>query len=228
MNSSLSMAVRRPWQESLPRAVRTALLVAPLLVLGVAAASCGGDDEASDAVDTYSGYVVDPPLDVADVTLPRADGSGDVSMAAPEGGLRLVYFGYLSCPDVCPTTLSDVKRAMAELPPQNRNRVEVGLVTVDPARDDSGRLNDYLGNFVEDGDAMRTDDPEELQNAASAFGANYQLTTNDDGEVEVAHTAELYAVDDSGTVVMAWPFGTSHESLARDLESLLVTEGTPT
>ena len=45
--------------------------------------------------------------------------------------------------------------------------------------------------------------------------------TNAEGDVEVSHTGELYAVDDSGTVVMQWPFGTTYESLARDLRSLL-------
>ncbi|MEZ5267755.1 MAG: hypothetical protein R2789_04015 [Microthrixaceae bacterium] len=47
------------------------------------------------------------------------------------------------------------------------------------------------------------------------------MTTNEEGEIEVSHTGELYAVDDTGTVVMQWPFGTSYESLTRDLRSLL-------
>ena len=78
-----------------------------------------------------------------------------------------------------------------------------------------------MTNFVEDGQALRTEDDTVLRSAADAFGANYNVETNAEGDVEVSHTGELYAVDDSGTVVMQWPFGTTYESLARDLRSLL-------
>ena len=86
-------------------------------------------------------------------------------------------------------------------------------------------LDGYVSNFVDDGVALRTDDDAALRAATDAFGANYEVSTNADGDVEVAHTGELYAVDDSGTVVMQWPFGTSYESLARDLRSLLGEAG---
>ena len=82
-------------------------------------------------------------------------------------------------------------------------------------------LDGYVTNFVDDGLALRTDDDAALRTVTDAFGADYEVTTDDDGDIEVSHTGELYAVDDAGTVVMQWPFGTSYESLARDLRSLL-------
>lgn len=193
-------------------ATACALAVASLI------GACGQNVEPEQI--TYSGYTVDPPTSVAEVALPAADGSGEVSMAAPEGDLRLLYFGYLSCPDVCPTTMSDVKNAVGQLPTKYHNSVHVGLVTVDPDRDSSEDLYAYLDNFVSDGDAFRTEDQDKLRAATGAFGANYEITMKSD-EIDVAHTAELYAVDDQGTVVMQWPFGTDSESLAQDLEALL-------
>lgn len=206
-----------------------ALSLSGLLVLGV---GCGGKQSsgsgattttsiAAEDVDTYSGYVVDPPVEVDEVVLPIADGSGDWKMVAQPGGLDLIYFGYTSCPDVCPTTMSDVRRVLAELPEEEADRIRVAMATIDPERDTPDVITDYVENFVKDGTALRTDDDTQLRAAADAFGANYEVATNDAGEVEVKHTGELYAVDDTGTVVMQWPFGTSSESLERDLRSLL-------
>jgi protein SCO1/2 len=220
------------------RPFRAAALVLPLLALTLLVASCAGDgdgsapdesgtgapgadDPGSGDPETYSGYVVDPPVKVDTVSLPVADGSGEFAMVAPPGGLEVIYFGYTFCPDVCPTTMADVRKAMAELPAAEAERVGVAMVTIDPARDTAEVLDGYVSNFVDDGVALRTDDDAALRAATDAFGANYDVTTNADGEVEVAHTGELYAVDDTGTVVMQWPFGTSYESLARDLRSLL-------
>ncbi len=222
----------------------TAALFVSLLALVLVASSCGGDDggaaseqgaESPDAdsgteaesgdPDTYSGYVVDPPVKVDTVSLPIADGSGEFPMVARPGGLEVVYFGYTFCPDVCPTTMADLRKALAELPAEEAERIGVVMVTIDPARDTAEVLDGYVSNFVEDGVSLRTDDDAALRAATDAFGANYEVTTNAEGDVEVAHTGELYAVDDTGTVVMQWPFGTSYESLARDLRSLLGEAG---
>lgn len=196
------------------------------VALPVAACSGSGDSAADGAaggeqVDTYSGYTVDPPPEVGDVSVPRADGSGDFVMAAEAGGLDIVYFGYTFCPDVCPTTMADVRKALAELPDDEAERVQVAMVTIDPARDTAELLDGYVTNFVPDGVALRTDDDAALRAVTDAFGADYSVETNDEGEVEVGHTAELYAVDDAGTIVMQWPFGTDYQSIARDLRSLL-------
>lgn len=202
------------------------VVVVAVAALPVAACS-GSEDSAADGaaggeqVDTYSGYTVDPPPEVGDVSVPRADGSGDFVMAAEAGGLDIVYFGYTFCPDVCPTTMADVRKALAELPDDEAERVQVAMVTIDPARDTAELLDGYVTNFVPDGVALRTDDDAALRAVTDAFGADYSVETNDEGEVEVGHTAELYAVDDAGTIVMQWPFGTDYQSIARDLRSLL-------
>lgn len=210
------------------RLLAVSLGTASILAVGCGSSNPSGSDEAgstpsneSDGVDTYSGYVVDPPVDVSGVTLPVADGSGEFQMVAEPGGLQLIYYGYTFCPDVCPTTMSDVRHTLADLPADEAERIEVAMVTIDPARDSPEVITDYVHNFVPDGTALRTDDDAQLRAAADAIGANYEVTTNEEGEIEVSHTGELYAVDDTGTVVMQWPFGTSYESLTRDLRSLL-------
>jgi protein SCO1/2 len=194
---------------------------------GADTARAGSGDGRTDEAPPFSGYTIEPAPDVSAVVVPKADGSGEVAMAAPAGGLHLVYFGYTACPDVCPTTMSDLRRALSTLEQSERSQVAVSMVTIDPARDQGAGFANYVSRFIADGAALRTDDPAALRGAADAFGADYEVTTNDEGEVEVSHTGELYAVNDQGQVVLRWPFGTDHESLARDLQSLLAVSGHP-
>ena len=68
---------------------------------------------------------------------------------------------------------------------------------------------------------MRTTDDAELQAAARAFGVEYSVIEGVDGNVEVAHSAFLFAVDESGEIRAVWPFGVESESITHDLESML-------
>src|SRR5688572_27494768 len=74
----------------------------------------------------YHGEPYDPPREV-DFTLPRADG-GEFQLNDYEGDVVVLYFGYTSCPDICPTTLFDLRRTMEELG-DKREDVTVAFIT---------------------------------------------------------------------------------------------------
>jgi protein SCO1 len=216
-----------PFRCARPRTAAVLVAVLALSALMTALPACRSDDGATASSSTstapkdFSGYTRSPVPSVQQVTLPAADGTPVSMPASAPGGLRIVYFGYTSCPDVCPTTMSDLKRALAKLPADERAKVQVDMVSIDPARDTAQKLSDYVTTFIPDATAVRTDDQAALRAATSAFGADYSVTTGSDGTPEVKHTADLYAVDDAGNIVMAWPFGTTSQSLATDLARLL-------
>ncbi len=189
-----------------------AVVVAVATALAVAA--CGGDEH------ELVGYTRDPAPVVDQVALPDASAGGEpFAFRGPAGGLLLVYFGYTNCPDVCPTTLANVRGARDDLG-DDATRVDLAMVTVDPDRD-ADVLTEYVQGFVPGGHAIVSDDDGTLRQAAEAFGVSYQVSTAPNGDVEVAHTDHLFAVDDSGTLVITWPSGTARDALAADLESLL-------
>ncbi len=207
---------RRRGASSVPTVV---LLAALLVVTGCTRST------------TLSGVVRADPLEVgavrlADVTDPglrgalTVDADGRVALVAPRGGLLLVYFGFLSCPDVCPTTLADVRSALGRLDTDDAARIEFAFVTVDPDRDGPEELDAYLRHFTPRFHALR-ESGVALDVALDAFLASARVEVAADGTVEVAHTGVLYAVDDRGIVVVEWPFGTSAESIAADLALLL-------
>jgi len=199
------------------KCIRNVVLAAVASALLLAA--CGDDD--ADAPATLSGIVRDPAPVVGDVELPDVSNDAAPFPMRADDGLLVVYFGYTSCPDVCPTTMSDLRRALEALPAADAARVDVAMITIDPARDDADVLTRYVQTFVPDGHALRTDDDALLRRAADAFGADYSVTYAADGTPEVAHTGFLYAVDDTGHMRVQWPFGTQADAIERDLALLL-------
>lgn len=189
--------------------------VAALLLVAITLVSCG-----SDVADAPTGMVRDPAPDVGAVALPDESVAGaPFSMRAETDGLLVVYFGYTSCPDICPTTLADLRYAVAELG-DDGDLVDVAMVTVDPGRDDGERLTAYIQTFFPGGHALRTDDDETLQAAADAFGAVYEVVESDDG-IDVGHSAFLYAIDSAGLIRLQWAFGVAAKDLQHDLKFLL-------
>ncbi|CAN5814392.1 SCO family protein [soil metagenome] len=194
------------------RAVATLIAVVAIVVV---AASCGG--EARELV----GYTRTPAPTVDVAELPDVSQGGEpFRFAADTGDLLVVYFGYTNCPDVCPTTMADLRRAIDELDDDRADRIEVAMVTVDPDRD-TDVLAEYVQSFVPHAHAIATGDAAALATVAAPFGVSYEVSEQPNGDVDVAHSTQLYVVDDAGSLVLTWPFGTTADDIAGDLKQLL-------
>jgi cytochrome oxidase Cu insertion factor (SCO1/SenC/PrrC family)/mono/diheme cytochrome c family protein len=174
-----------------------------------------------------AGIVREPAPTVDSTALPSLAHPGeDVEFrAASEAGVQVVYFGYTSCPDVCPTTMADLAVALRKLPAGMADRVETVFVTVDPARD-LDIAAEYAQSFVPDADAAGTLDEELLADAAEPFGVVYSVDEVD-GEVVVEHSPFLYLVNDEGELLVTWQFGESSDNIAADVEMFLERGGEP-
>lgn len=179
--------------------------------------SCASEDQQR----SLSGYQLDPAPSVAAFSLPDASASGtDFTFRAGDGHLLIVYFGYTSCPDVCPTTLYEVKKALQQVG-ESADEVDLAMVTIDPDRDTDEIITGYVQSFVAKAHALRTEDADALRVVANAFGASYSVTTVADGTIEVSHSGAMWLLDSSGTIVLVWPFGIPAEGIANDLQIIL-------
>jgi len=193
----------------------TRLLVAALALL-IFASACGAGAET-----TLAGYERNPEPAVGEFSLPAVNRDGeDFAFQADPGELLLVYFGFASCPDICPTTLADTRLAFSELG-DRASSLDLAVATIDPERDSEEIISSYVEAFIPSGVALRTDDQVALFEAAAAFGVFYEIATNDDGEIEVGHTPNLFVVDDAGALVLTWPFGVTTDDMVSDLTILL-------
>lgn len=209
--------------KSAQRAKRASIAVAASCVAlaGALISACGGDDA------TLRGMTREDPLDVSSVTVADVtdqgeygEHSGQFTMMARPGGLLVVYFGYTNCPDLCPTTLALVRAARRELG-SDADRIDLAMVTVDPDRDTPDVMNDYLSSFTDRFHALHPASLEELKAAEAAFLASSTIVVDASGEVEVGHSATAYVVDETGTVLVEWPFGVDKETMLNDFRILL-------
>jgi len=138
------------------------------------------------------------------------------------GKIVVIFFGYVHCPDVCPTTMADLAQVMTKLG-RDANKVQVLFVTVDPARDTREILAQYVPAFNPSflglyGDAAAT------AQAASAFAVQYKKQPTKSG-YNVDHSAGTFIVDDKGRVLLLAPFGQRADLMAEDIKLLLALGG---
>jgi protein SCO1/2 len=199
------------------------ILVATLIA--VIGASCS--DPAMDPEDRV-GYNRTPAPDVSQTVFVdySTDPSGEMfTPIANEGELLLMYFGFLSCPDVCPTTLAELSEALDAMPEEDAARISVGMVSVDPDRDEGTAISTYLDVFVDRHHGLLAADDASLAESAEVFGVLYEVEEHDPGDdsYDVGHSATVYVVDDAGLII--WELGFSADRdpqlTADTLESIL-------
>jgi protein SCO1/2 len=129
---------------------------------------------------------------------------GEFTPAALRGQWTLIFFGYTSCPDICPTTMLTLNRVTTAVQAAGGKKPSVVLVSVDPDRDDLQSLGEYVSYFDEEFLGVRGAD-RELQTLTSQIGVMYALDIADeDGNYEVAHSATIFLVDPEARIHAAF------------------------
>lgn len=172
---------------------------------------------------TFAGTVVQASEPAYDFELRSAEGL--VRLSDFRGKWVLLFFGYTSCPDVCPTTLADLARVM-ELLGRDAKKLQVIMISVDPKRDTPERLAEYVRYFHPSFVGL-TGTEEEIREVATRYGIffNYPQGTPDSGYI-VEHTASTLLIDPEGYLKVIFPStfgpdGITPEQMAADLKYLL-------
>lgn len=165
------------------------------------------------------GTEMSEPFPAPDFTLTYVDGR-DISISDFQGKIVLLYFGYTFCPDVCPSTLLDLKRAVNELGDEGEN-VQVMMVSVDPKRDTPEVVAEYAAHFHPTFIGLSGTE-EEIAQAAGLYGIYYEAHegTAESGYL-VDHTASVILIDKAGNFRATYSFGTTPEEFVHDLQILL-------
>ena len=114
------------------------------------------------------------------------------------GKYLLVYFGYTNCPDMCPTGLQSMSRALDQLK-MEADKVQPLFITVDPARDTVERLKEYDSSFHPKIIGL-TGTAEQISAVAKEYQVYYQKGEGDE-EYEVEHSSQIYLVNPAGDLV---------------------------
>lgn len=142
--------------------------------------------------------------------------AGPVRLSDFRGQPVVLFFGFTSCPDVCPTTLARLARAMRLLG-HDAGRVQVLMVTVDPERDTPAKLAEYTAAF----DARFVGlggTPAELDVVTARFGIHHAEGAGHEG---MSHTPNPLLLGPEGSLRAIWPPDIGAQEMAADLRALI-------
>ena len=169
---------------------------------------------------SFRGTAYGEPYPVApELELTRANGT-HFQLSETRGEVVALFFGYTSCPDICPTTMAELNQALEKLGDRS-DRVQVLFVTVDPQRDTSERVQEYVNHFNADFIGLSGS---ELELAAvwNDYGVFREIVdgTSAAGYL-VNHTARVTLIDQQGNLRVSFGFDTPVEDVVHDLDLLL-------
>lgn len=187
--------------------VRSALLIAVCIAL----AAC--QPQKFNSVD-ITGSSIGP-----DFSLPDHTGATR-KLADFRGKVVVMFFGFMNCPDVCPTTLSDMAAVKKKLG-RDGDRVQVIFVTLDPERDSAALLAQYVPAFDPTFLGLRGS-VEETAAVAKSFKIFYQKVPGADAtKYTLDHTAASYVFDPEGRIRLFVRYGIAADLVAADIKRLL-------
>jgi protein SCO1/2 len=167
----------------------------------------------------FRGTLYDPALPAPEIELTQDNGSS-FRLSEMRGNVVLLFFGYASCPDVCPTTLSELRKVNEELG-KDAGQIRVVFVTVDPERDTPENIQKYVSifnpSFVGLSGSM-----EELAPVWKDYGVYREVehvSSSATGYL-VNHTARVYLIDPDGNLRLSYGYGTPTEDIVHDLKIL--------
>jgi protein SCO1/2 len=170
--------------------------------------------------ESFRGALYGEPYPIApEIELTQADGEV-FRLRDQRGKIVLLFFGYTFCPDVCPTTMADLKQALKKLGAR-ADSVQVVFITVDPQRDTPENIERYVYQFNPSFVGLSgTED--ELQPIWDGYGVFREISQGSAAtNYLMTHTARVTLIDAEGNLRLSYAFKTPVEDIVHDLKILL-------
>lgn len=200
----------RPFHALPPRRALVALLSALLLLAG-----CDGEPE-------YTAHDITGVM--PDLAFELTNEQGKPVTEDDYGGrLKLLFFGYTNCPDICPATMARIRAALGGLDDGVREDVDVLFLSVDPERDTPKRLKQYTESFGEEFVGL-TGSQDQLKTLTKRYRVTYGYgEPNDNGFYLVSHSSAIFVFGPDGRARLLANQTETVDELTADLKKLLVS-----
>ena len=175
-------------------------------------------------------FFTDPPKEATPGPEQKYNPDGDFTLTGTSGtpvylkDLRgqivLLFFGYTSCPDACPSTLAKIQRALNLLTEEQGEQVRTVFVSVDPERDSPKILKDYVDYFGVNAIGL-TGSKAEIDQVVNAYQAHYLIIPGETGSwYSINHTTTVFLHDKQGAVRYLFLYDHDPEQLAEAIKKL--------
>src|SRR3984957_15658360 len=174
--------------------------------------------------ENFYGQALVPAKPAFDFHLVDQDGK-PFQLSQMRGKAVLFSFGFTHCPNVCPTTLSDLAKVYQALPAKDRAKVQVLFVSIDPHRDKPETMKNYIP-FFDNSFIGLTGTEAQVAEAAKAYGAYYEIVHDSSANPDlytVNHSALTYLISPVGKWKLLYNFDqlTDSKKMVQDLEQVL-------
>lgn len=204
-------------------------LTALLAGLALVGSACGPASSTAVATrglsaqpDGWRGLPLERERRLPEITLSDTAGDPVVLSEAFAGDPTLLFFGYTSCPDICPIHLAAIASAMSQTG-VTFEQLDVVFVSVDPERDTPERIEDYLANFSAGMTGLHGD-IEAVSDALAQLDLPGPVVEGadprGDGDL-IGHPAQVIGFDADGRALRAWPFGARRADWVADLPRIV-------
>ena len=200
-----------------------------LLLAGLLATACGPASATAIAAqglepgpDGWRGIPLERERTMPEATLQDVEGDEVELAAAFAGTPTLLFFGYTSCPDICPVHLAAIASAMTTAG-VSYDDLDVVFVSVDPDRDTSERIEEYVANFSSRMVGLHGD-LEVVEDALSQLDLPGPIVEGPDPRGEgdlIGHPAQVIGFDAQGQALRTWPFGARRSDWIADLPRIV-------
>lgn len=189
------------------------LSIATLMAAAAMLGGCFGDDPAWNGKD-ISGLMPELAFELTDT-------SGEtVTAEQTDGEIRMLFFGFTSCPDICPATLQKLSRAVKDLPAELQADTRIVFVSVDPQRDTPERIDSYVSFFSDRAIGLTGEEPA-LRELSKRYRTTFGYDEPDaEGNYNVSHSGAVYVFDRDGNARLLLRPELSVEDIRTDLIAL--------
>ncbi|MCP4432436.1 MAG: zinc ABC transporter solute-binding protein [Gammaproteobacteria bacterium] len=139
-----------------------------------------------------------------------------------KGKYGLIFFGYTSCPDICPTSMTVLSRAIS-LMEDRADNIQAYFITVDPARDTVKVLRDYL-NYFDHRLMALTGSKQMIERVSKQFSVKFEKVAGDSSDPDfyaMDHTASLFLMAPDGRFVTRFAYGITVNDLVKQLLAIM-------
>lgn len=160
---------------------------------------------------------------------PRPGFGGDFTLTSQDGQLfalkdlggrpAVLFFGYTSCPDMCPATMSRIVAALGHVE-RGRDDVAILFVTVDPERDTPAVLKEYVNSFTRRPIGL-TGTQADVNRVAAQYHAAANVVSTGTTNYLVNHTSAMFLIDRQGTLRQYFKYDESPETLGAAIQTVV-------
>jgi protein SCO1/2 len=148
--------------------------------------------------------------------------NGDIALSQYKGDVVVMYFGYMSCAEVCPNSMMVLTNALSRLDKQGINNTQGLFVSVDPARDTPDKIKQFTDYFHPRITGL-TGSHQQVKDVGALYGVYYDSTNLSESfmEYSVSHASQFYIIVKNGELATTMSHTTTPNELAAQIKELL-------